>query len=333
MLRQPHEAAVAVSEPYPSAYNTGVQLRQALQQAITKLEAAGIDAARLSAEVLAFHVLGYDRAYLYAHPERLLTEAELAQYESLVERRAAGEPLQYLTGHQEFWGADFLVTPSVLIPRPETEHLVEAVLELVRAFAVPRAGNEPTPGHPISPQSWAYANSGPPEEHRLKIIDVGTGSGAIAVSLVRELPNAEVYAVDLSSEALDVARRNAERLGARVQFAQSDVLDSVVRDASFDFVVSNPPYVGLNEADKVQSVVKDYEPHMALFAGVEGLAVIRRLIPQSCDALRPGGWLLMEIGYSQSEAVMALLAGWDKVHAIADLAGIPRVIAAQKPLT
>jgi release factor glutamine methyltransferase len=310
-----------------------VQLRQALQQAITKLEAAGIDAARLSAEVLAFHVLGYDRAYLYAHPERLLTEAELAQYESLVERRAAGEPLQYLTGHQEFWGADFLVTPSVLIPRPETEHLVEAVLELVRAFAVPRVGNEPTPGHPISPQSWAYANSGPPEEQRLKIIDVGTGSGAIAVSLARELPNAEVYAVDLSSEALDVARRNAERLGARVQFAQSDVLDSVVRDASFDFVVSNPPYVGLNEADKVQSVVKDYEPHMALFAGVEGLAVIRRLIPQSCDALRPGGWLLMEIGYSQSEAVMALLAGWDKVHAIADLAGIPRVIAAQKPLT
>jgi len=301
-----------------------MQLRQALQQAITKLEAAGLDAARLSAEVLAFHVLGCDRAYLYAHPERLLTEAELAQYESLVERRAAGEPLQYLTGHQEFWGADFLVTPSVLIPRPETEHLVEAVLELVRAFAFPRVGNEPTLGHPSAEQRL---------KTRLKIIDVGTGSGAIAVSLARELPNAEVYAVDLSSEALDVARRNAERLGARVQFAQSDVLDSVVRDASFDFVVSNPPYVGLNEADKVQSVVKDYEPHMALFAGVEGLAVIRRLIPQSCDALRPGGWLLMEIGYSQSEAVMALLAGWDEVHAIADLAGIPRVIAAQKPLT
>jgi release factor glutamine methyltransferase len=281
-----------------------VQLSQAIQSAIAELEAARIDAPRISAEVLVFHVLGCDRAYLFAHPERELTVAEQSAYEALVSRRAAGEPLQYLTGHQEFWRADFLVSPAVLIPRPETEHLIEAVLNLVHRFS-----------------------SGP----QLKIIDVGTGSGAIAITLARELPQAEVYAVDLSPDALEVARTNAQRLGASVYFTQSDVLDGVVRDASFDFVVSNPPYVGLDEADKVQEVVRHYEPHMAVFAGEHGFDVIRRLIPQAHEALRPGGWLLMEIGYSQSEAVMALLTAWQEVHAIPDLAGIPRVIAAQKP--
>jgi release factor glutamine methyltransferase len=212
--------------------------------------------------------------------------------------------LQYLTGHQEFWKADFLVTPAVLIPRPETEHLIETVLDLARHFG-------------LGPQ--------------LKLIDVGTGSGAIAVTLARELPDAEVHSVDLSAEALAVARLNAERLSAHVNFAQSDVLAGVLRDGSFDFVVSNPPYVGLNEADKVQEVVKHYEPHMAVFAGDEGLDVIRRLIPQAQEALRPGGWLLMEVGFSQSEAVKALLGGWHNVHTVPDLAGIPRVVVARKP--
>jgi release factor glutamine methyltransferase len=281
-----------------------VQLRQAIHSAIAELEAARIDAPRISAEVLVFHVLGCDRAFLFAHPDRELTAPEQSQYEALISRRASGEPLQYLTGHQEFWRADFLVSPAVLIPRPETEHLIEAVLDLIHHFS-----------------------RGP----HLKIIDVGTGSGAIAISLARELPQAEVYAVDLSPDALEVARTNAQRLGASVHFTQSDVLEGVVRDASFDFVVSNPPYVGLDEADKVQAVVRHYEPHMAVFAGEHGFDVIRRLIPQAHEALRPGGWLLMEIGYSQSEAVMALLNGWDETHAIPDLAGIPRVIAARKP--
>jgi len=281
-----------------------VQLRQALHAAVNQLEAAGISEPRISAEVLIFHALGCDRAHLYAHPERELTAAEQSAYYELIVRRASGEPLQYLTGHQEFWRRDFLVTPAVLIPRPETEHLIEETLALVAAFKI-----------------------GP----RLKLIDVGTGSGAIAVTLACELPEAEVHAVDLSPEAVEVARHNAERLGARVHFAVSDVLASVTRDASFDFVVSNPPYVGLNEADKVQQVVRDYEPHLALFAGEEGLNVIRRLIPQASEALRSGGWLLMEIGYSQAQSVMALLEGWHSVHAIPDLAGIPRVIAARKP--
>jgi release factor glutamine methyltransferase len=285
-------------------YNEFVQLRQALRAAIAQLEAAAIEAPRISAEVLVFHVLDCDRAYLFAHPERELTGPEQSQFDALISRRASGEPLQYLTGHQEFWKADFLVSPAVLIPRPETEHIIEAVLDLVRHFAL-----------------------GP----RLKLIDVGTGSGAIAIILARELSQAEVHAVDLSPTALEVARTNARRLGAHVNFAQSDVLADVERDASFDFVVSNPPYVGLNEADKVQEVVKHYEPPMAVFAGDEGLSVIHRLVPQALEALRPGGWLLMEIGYSQAQAVMSLLTGWHNVHAVPDLAGIPRVIVARKP--
>ena len=305
-----------------------VQLRQALHDGLARLEAArlvgvDIDAARLSAEVLLFHVAHCDRAHLYAHPERELTPDEQQQYEALIARRAAGEPLQYIIGHQEFWRMDFRVTPAVLIPRPETEHLVEQTLVLARKF---------------HPEAFAEAAHGTDLQEKalrgkaLRLIDVGTGSGAIAVSLAHELPQAEVAAVDLSPEALDVARQNAERLGARVQFTVSDVLESIPEEPVFDFVVSNPPYVGLDEADKVQQVVLQNEPHLALFAGAEGLAVIRRLIPQAWARLRPGGWLLMEIGWSQSEMVKALLVGWHNIHVINDLAGVPRIVAARKSL-
>ena len=305
-----------------------VQLRQALHDGLARLEAArlvgvDIDAARLSAEVLLFHVAHCDRAHLYAHPERELTPDEQQQYEALIARRAAGEPLQYIIGHQEFWRMDFRVTPAVLIPRPETEHLVEQTLVLARRF---------------HPEAFAEAAHGTDLQEKalrgkaLRLIDVGTGSGAIAVSLAVELPQAEVAAVDLSPEALDVARQNAERLGARVQFTVSDVLESIPEEPVFDFVVSNPPYVGLDEADKVQQVVLQNEPHLALFAGAEGLAVIRRLIPQAWARLRPGGWLLMEIGWSQSEMVKALLVGWHNIHVINDLAGVPRIVAARKSL-
>ena len=305
-----------------------VQLRQALHDGLARLEAArlvgvDIDAARLSAEVLLFHVAHCDRAHLYAHPERELTPDEQQQYEALIARRAAGEPLQYIIGHQEFWRMDFRVTPAVLIPRPETEHLVEQTLVLARKF---------------HPEAFAEAAHGTDLQEKalrgkaLRLIDVGTGSGAIAVSLAHELPQAEVAAVDLSPEALDVARQNAERLGARVQFTVSDVLESIPEEPVFDFVVSNPPYVGLDEADKVQQVVLQNEPHLALFAGAEGLAVIRRLIPQAWARLRPGGWLLMEIGWSQSEMVKALLVGWHNIHVINDLAGVPRIVVARKTL-
>ena len=301
-----HLAAFSKGEDGSRRTILPVQLRQALRAAIAELEAAKIDQARLHAEVLAFHVLGCDRAYLFAHPERELTDAEQSQYDQLMARRAAGEPLQYITGHQEFWKADFLVTPAVLIPRPETEHLIEAVLALIAPYSL-----------------------GP----RLKLIDVGTGSGAIAVSLARELPQAEVHGVDLSPEALGVAKLNGQRLGASVHFTRSDVLDSVTRDGSFDFVVSNPPYVATSEWEAVQEVVRRHEPPLALFAGEDGLDVIRRLIPQAAEALRPGGWLLFEIGYGQWDAVRALLKDWCDVHSVADLAGIPRIVTARKPLS
>jgi release factor glutamine methyltransferase len=282
-----------------------MQLRTALQNAIEHLNACEVGSPQMNAEVLLMFTLGCDRAYFYAHPEQELTADELSRYESVVNERARGVPSQYITGHQEFWGMDFIVNPSVLIPRPETEHIVETVLDLVR------------------------------DESRstLKLIDVGTGSGAIALALAKELSQAEVMAVDISPSALDVARANAVRLelDSRVHFAQSDVLASVERDSSFDFVVSNPPYVGLNEADKVQDVVKKFEPKEAVFAGDDGTSVIRRLIPQAHEALCDGGWLLMEIGFSMSRAVMALLGdGWTDVKAIPDLAGIPRVVVARK---
>jgi release factor glutamine methyltransferase len=250
--------------------------------------------------------LNCDRTFLFGHPERELSEDEETRYASYIRERARGVPSQYITGHQEFWGLDFIVTPAVLIPRPETEHIVEVVKEL--AGLMEFSGRRP------------------------KLIDVGTGSGAIAIALAKELPAAEVMAVDLSAEALEVTKLNAVRLEVadRVRIAKSDVMAEVERNGSFDFVASNPPYVALSEADKVQDVVKKFEPKMAVFAGEHGFDVIDRLIPQAHEALRPGGYLVMEIGYSMSQATMDRLADWEDVHAVPDLAGIPRVVVARK---
>ncbi len=282
-----------------------MQLRQALTEAVHRLDAEGIGSPRRNAETLLMFILDCDRAYLYAHPERELNLDLQARYENLIALRASGYPAQYITGHQEFWGLDLIVTPAVLIPRPETEHVVETALELARA------------------QSW---HSGP------RLVDVGTGSGAIALALAKELPQAEIYGLDLSAEALEIARANAARLqlDQRVRFLQSDVLESLPPVPSFDFVLSNPPYVALSEADKVQDVVKKFEPKMAVFAGEHGLDVIRRLIPQAAAVLHPGGHLIFEIGFTMAPSVAELLAGWDEVHTVPDLAGIPRVMAARR---
>jgi release factor glutamine methyltransferase len=279
-----------------------MQLKAVLDNAIEYLTSRDVGSPRMNAELLLMFV----RAHFYAHPERELTPDEEARYIEVVNERARGVPAQYIVGHQEFWGLDFIVNPSVLIPRPETEHLIETVVALSKL-------------HPPSASSF-------------KIIDVGTGSGAIALALAKEFPDAEIHATDISADALEVARANAARLRFDgVQFHQSDVLADIARDATYDFVVSNPPYVALSEEDKVQDVVKKFEPRVAVFAGSHGLDVIRRLIPQSREALRPGGWLLMEIGYSMSESVMGLLADWNDVHAVPDLQGIPRVIVGRKP--
>jgi release factor glutamine methyltransferase len=281
-----------------------VRLKEALDNAIEYLTSRDVGSPRMNAEMLLMFTIGCDRAYFFAHPERELTDDEASRYTDVVNERARGVPSQYIIGHQEFWGLDFIVNPSVLIPRPETEHLIETVLELSKSY----------------------------RSETLKIIDVGTGSGAIALALAKEFPEADVHAADISAEALEVARANAARLGFdRVRFHQSDVLADVMHDASFDFVVSNPPYVALTEEDKVQDVVKKFEPRVAVFAGTHGLDVIRRLIPQSREALRPGGSLLMEVGYSMSESVMELLGDWDDVHSVPDLQGIPRVIVGRKP--
>lgn len=281
-----------------------MQLKQALMSAVDRLESFDVGSPRMNAEVLLMFVLGVNRAYLYAHPERELTAEEESRYDEVLAQRATGIPAQYISGHQEFWGLDFIVSPAVLIPRPETEHLVETVLEMARD--VP---------HP-------------------KIVDVGTGSGCVALALAHELKGASIYAVDVSVEALEIARANAVRLqlDRRVQFLQSNVLEALRNTSDLNFVVSNPPYVGFDEANKVQKSVRDFEPRVAVFAGEQGLDVIGPLVQQAHAVLKSGGWLALEIGYSMRDAVLSLLSStiWEDVRVVPDLQGIPRVIAARR---
>jgi release factor glutamine methyltransferase len=282
-----------------------VQLKQALTSAITCLTADHVPSPRLNAELLLMFTLPCDRAYLHAHSERELTEDEKIRYEAALAQRARGVPAQYITGHQEFWGMDFVVTPAVLIPRPETEHLIETALDLV--------GRAPTPAGP------------------LHIADVGTGSGCIALALAKELRQAEIHATDISPAALEVARANAARhqLESRIQFREADLLAGV-ENGAVDFIVSNPPYVGESEEDQVQLEVRKFEPRNAVFAGPTGTEVIARLIPQAHAALKPGGWLIMEISGTIVEEVSQLLRDWNEVKITPDLQSIPRVVRARK---
>jgi release factor glutamine methyltransferase len=271
---------------------------EALQAARGRL-AATSKHPRRDAELLLEHVLGCDATALLTHPERILSTPESEQFDRLVERRLASEPMQYLTVEQEFFGLRFEVSPAVLIPRPETEHLVEAVLERFE------------------------------REEAVHIVDVGTGSGAIAVVLAHALPHSRVTAVDLYPVALEVAGRNARRHGVidRLTLLLSDLLAGV-DTANFDAVVANPPYIASGEVLEPQ--VANYEPHSALYAGPTGLEIYERLIPQAARVLKPGGWLMLEIGYGQSAAVRNLMDGWAGVTLVSDLQGIPRVVLGQK---
>jgi release factor glutamine methyltransferase len=257
----------------------------------------------MNAELLSMFILNCDRAYLYAHPERELSADEQARYDAALAERARGVPAQYITGHQEFWGMDLIVVPAVLIPRPETEHVIETVLDMVGA------------GKTLP----------------LRIVDVGTGSGAIALALAKELPRAEIHATDISAAALEVARANTARhqLESRIQFRKADLLAGF-EDNFFDFIVSNPPYVGESEEDQVQLEVRKFEPRSAVFAGPTGVEVIARLIPQARAALKPGGWLAMEISGTIAEKVKELLRDWNEVQIRPDLQSIPRVVQARK---
>jgi release factor glutamine methyltransferase len=282
-----------------------VQLKQTLASAISRLNADHVPSARLNAELLLMFILNCDRAYLYAHPERELTRDEQSRYAAALVERARGVPTQYITGHQEFWGMDLIVTPAVLIPRPETEHVIESVMD--------RVGRAPAPSE------------------LLRISDVGTGSGCIALALAKELPQVEILATDISAAALEIARANAARhqLESRIQFREADLLAGFENDA-FDFIVSNPPYVGESEEDQVQLEVRKFEPRGAVFAGPTGMEVIMRLVPQARAALKPGGWLVMEISGAISEKVQRVLQHWNDVRIRPDLQSIPRVVQAQK---
>jgi release factor glutamine methyltransferase len=282
-----------------------VDLKQALTSAIARLTTEQVPSPRMNAELLLMFTLGCDRAYLHAHPERELTVDEKTRYDAALANRARGVPAQYITGHQEFWGVDLIVTPAVLIPRPETEHVIETVLDCV--------GRAPSPASP------------------LRILDVGTGSGCIALSLAKELPQAEIHATDISAAALEVARANAARhkLESRIQFREADLLAGFENN-SFDFIVSNPPYVGESEQDQVQLEVRKFEPRNAVFAGPTGVEVIARLIPQAQAALKPDGWLIMEISGTIAEEVKHLLRDWNEVRIRPDLQSIPRVVQARK---
>jgi release factor glutamine methyltransferase len=288
----------------------------------------------MNAEVLLMFVLGCDRAYLYGHPEHELSPDEQSRYDEALATRARGVPSQYITGHQEFWGLDFIVSPAVLIPRPETEHLVEAVLELCKELPHPMAPMQPR--DPSTRVSRAEDSAREPSLARddikvfhPRIVDVGTGSGCVALALASELPHAEIHATEISPEALEIARANAARLRLdhRVTFHCADLLHGI--EGRFDIVASNPPYVGESEYDKVQLEVRKFEPRSAVFAGPEGMDIIRRLAPQARRVLQPGGWFAIEIGFSQEAAVREVLRDWDDVRTVPDLQGIPRVVVAK----
>jgi release factor glutamine methyltransferase len=290
----------------------------------------------MNAELLIMFTLDCDRAYLYAHPERELSSEEMRRFDEALARRATGVPAQYITGHQEFWGLDLIVSPAVLIPRPETEHVVEAVLELVSSDESIRGREEgreqeQEQNQEQNQEQEQRPRTGVSAPHGLRIVDVGTGSGAIALALAQELPRAEIHATDISLEALEVARVNAARheLNSRIQFHHSDLLGGLP-PAWFDIVVSNPPYVRESEEDSVQLEVRKFEPHRAVFAGPSGVEVIERLIPQARAVLRPGGWLVFEISGTIADGVRGLLARWDEVAIRNDLQGIARVAIARK---
>jgi release factor glutamine methyltransferase len=277
----------------------------ALSRAGDEFRAAGVDAPRLTAEVLLAHVLGWERARIIAHLHDPLAAAAREQFRVLARRRAAGEPLQYLTGQQEFYGHSFRVTPAVLIPRPETEILVE------KALALTRRGRGP-----------------------VHFVDVGTGSGCIAIAVAHELPAATGRATDISAGALAVARENAQRLGVqgRIEFVRSDLLSCFPPRPMFDLILSNPPYVARADLAGLPGLVRDHEPHTALLGGETGLETCHRLIRQAAARLAAPGHLLLEVGDGQARDVATLIrqAGLVPDEIVEDLQGIPRCIVARK---
>jgi release factor glutamine methyltransferase len=299
-----------------------MDVRTALKSSVGQLRDAHVPSFTLAAEILLLHALERDRTWLYAHPEECVPDAIAERFQALIARRATGEPTQYLTGKQEFWGLEFEVTPDVLIPRPETEHVIEVALDRLALREV-RAGR-------------AQMTLG----EELLIADIGTGSGCLAIALAKELPGAMVYATDISPSALVVARRNAVRLAVaeRIQFVECHLLEGLESSvtshqlARMDLIVSNPPYVGRRESETLPIEVRRHEPEGALYGGEEGYELYADLISQAARNLKPGGILVLELGHNSLPAVRPLLDAptWANVGVTNDLAGIPRVIAAER---
>ncbi len=326
-----------------SDITTPADVRAALKDGIAQLRGAQVPSHTLAAELLLMHALGRDRAWIYAHPDDAIPDEAAQNYSALIARRAAGEPTQHLTGKQEFWGLEFEVTPDVLIPRPETEHLIEVALDRLGLREVRQGRSQETPGD------------------GLLIADVGTGSGCIVVALAKELPGARFFATDLSAAALAVARRNAARhsVSDRIHFLESNLLEKLSsvgaqhaaplrKHASgmrnresritshesrpLDLIVSNPPYIGRRDASALPREVREYEPEVALYGGVEGHELYAELIAQAAAKLKPGGLLVLELGHNSLPAVRPLFDGpvWTDVSVTNDLAGVPRVLAAER---
>lgn len=257
--------------------------------------------AKRDAETLFLHLTGKNKAWLMAHAEDDFAGCTAIRYAALLERRRKGEPIQYIVGEAEFFGLPLRVTPDVLIPRPETEHLVERVIELAAAYEHPR------------------------------ILDIGTGSGAIPIALANHLPHAQITATDISESALALAEGNARRNERDMRFLQGDLLAPVAGER-FEIVVSNPPYVPVTDCDSLSVEVREFEPALALFADKDGLSIYRRLIPQAFDALVPGGFVALEIGFGQQAAIQSLFAsaGFTGIEFTPDLQGIPRVATARR---
>jgi release factor glutamine methyltransferase len=318
-------------------------VRSTLKQGLAQLRDAHVPSYTLAAELLLLHVLSRDRTWLYSHPEEQVSNADAGRFSALLARRAAGEPTQHLTGKQEFWGLEFEVTPDVLIPRPETEHVIEVALDRL-AVRERRAGCKQT-----------LTGGG------LQIADIGTGSGCIAIALAKELPGATIYATDISSAALAVARRNAARhsVSAQIHFIESNLLDQVLvvgaqhaaplpgtgasaalrqspvtshQSLLLDLIASNPPYIGRREAATLMREVREHEPEIALYGGEEGYEFYADLITQAAAHLKPRGILVLELGHNSLPAVQPLpdAPTWTNVGVTNDLAGIPRVLAADR---
>jgi len=316
-------------------------VRALLKFGIAQLREAQVPSYTLAAELLLLHVVSRDRTWVYSHPEEEISAADAGRYAELIRRRAAGEPTQHLTGKQEFWGLEIEVTRDVLIPRPETEHVIEVALDRL-------AIRERRAGRPRKTDGTG-----------LRIADIGTGSGCIAIALAKELPGAAFVATDISAAALAVARRNATRHGVkeRVRFAKANSMEesgewplggtqgkrvAPRRDSgqaggeqeplSFDLIVSNPPYIGRREAGTLMREVREHEPEIALYGGEEGYELYASLIAQAAGHLKPGGILVLELGHNSLPAVQPLLdaSTWTNVSVTNDLAGIPRVLAAER---